>query len=329
MDHVSQYTPSSRREVLKQTGLAAAALMAGGRVLPARAEDVKAGGGRQRSLRIAHVTDIHVKPESDADKWFTKCLHHLQENHRPDLVVSTGDAIWDSLSAEESRVKALWDLSMRIWKSECSIPVEHSIGNHDIWGVEKAESKTTGNEPLYGKKWVMSLHEWERPYRSFDRRGWHFIALDTVQPVDDHYIGHIDEAQFEWLAHDLARVDAKTPVLVFGHIPLLSAAAFFKSRSAEKSGEWHVPASVMSIDARRMKDLFLKYPNVKIALSGHLHLVDRVDYLGVSYICGGAVAGGWWKGKNQEFEPGYNILDVYSDGTFEHKYVSYGWKPKA
>jgi hypothetical protein len=146
-----------------------------------------------------------------------------------------------------------------------------------------------------------------------------------VTPKGSGYIGQLDETQFEWLADDLARVDAKTPVLLFCHIPILSAAAFFKGKS-ESSGEWKVGAPVMLIDARRIKNLFVKHPNVKLCLSGHLHLVDRVDYAGVTYLCGGAVSGGWWRGDNQECKPGYGVIDLYGDGTFENKYVTYGWK---
>jgi len=307
--------------------MAAAFLAGGGAIRTARAESPPPGG-RKRLLRIAHLSDIHVQPELHAAEGMAACLRHAREHHRPDLVVNTGDAIFDSIGTEEARVRKLWELSKKIWKDECSVPVEHAIGNHDIWGINKKKSKTTGTEPLYGKKWIMSLHGWERPYRSFDRAGWHFIALDTVSHEETSYRGHIDDEQFEWLGQDLDKVDPKTPVLVFGHIPILSAAAFFK-RPSEKDGDWNVPAAVMSIDARRLKSLFFKHPNVRLCLSGHLHLVDRVDYLGVSYLCGGAVSGNWWKGDNQEFPPGYGIIDLYTDGTFENKYVSYGWKAQA
>jgi len=229
------------------------------------------------------------------------------------------------MAVEEDQVRSLWELSQKVWKAECSVPVEHAIGNHDIWGIHKSKSKTTGSEPLYGKKWVMSLNGWERPYRSFDRGGWHFIALDTVSPLEDAYKGFIDDEQFAWIEQDLAKVGGKTPVLLFGHIPLLSAAAFFR-RTHEESGNWVVPGDRMVINARKMKDLFYKHPNVKVSLSGHLHMVDRVDYLGVSYLCNGAVSGAWWRGKSQEFEPGYGIVDLYADGTIENKYVTYGWK---
>ncbi len=319
---------SSRRCVLKMAAGVAAAFLTGKDSRGAAFGDTSTAGNRKRALRIAHLTDIHVKPELQADKGLATCLRHVQEHHKPDLILDTGDTIFDSMAAEESRVRSLWELSQKIWKAECGVPVERAIGNHDVWGIRKKGSKTTGNEPLYGKKWIMSLHGWERPYRSFDRGGWHFVALDSVSPKEDGYIGHIDDEQFEWLGQDLARVAPRTPVLLFCHIPILSAAAFLK-REPDESGDWRVPASRMLIDARRLKDLFYKHRNVKVCLSGHLHVVDRVDYLGVSYLCGGAVSGGWWKGNCQECEPGYAVIDLYTDGTFDNKYVTYGWKPQA
>lgn len=108
------------------------------------------------------------------------CLRHAQEHYRPDLILNTGDTIVDSMATEEARVRMLRELSQRIWRFECGVPVEHAVGNHDVWGINKKNSKTNGTEPLYGKKWVMLLYGWERSYRSFDGAGRHFIALDNV-----------------------------------------------------------------------------------------------------------------------------------------------------
>jgi hypothetical protein len=82
----------------------------------------------------------------------------------------------------------------------------------------------------------------------------------------------------------------------------------------------------MHVDARKLKDMFLEHSNVKACLSGHIHLVDRVDYLGVSYYCNGAVSGAWWDGDYQECAPGYALVDLYDDGSVENVYVTYGWK---
>ncbi len=68
---------------------------------------------------------------------------------------------------------------------------------------------------------------------------------------------------------------------------------------------------------------FNQHKNVKLAVSGHIHLTDRVDYNGVSYCCNGAVSGRWWFGKYQHTEAGYAIIDLYDDGSFTNTYVSY------
>ncbi len=283
-----------------------------------------------RSLRIAHLTDVHVQPELGAGEGLAACLQHVQSlKDRPQLILSGGDSIMDSFGQDQARTKLQWDLWARVLKGECSIPVEACIGNHDVWGWNRDSSKATGDEPLYGKKWAVEALGLSKRYRSFDREGWHFVVLDSTQPAakPGSYTAHLDEEQFDWLERDLAATKPETPVLVLSHIPILSAAAFFDGENT-KGPDWVVPGAWMHMDAKKIKDLFGKHPNVKVCLSGHLHLVDRVDYNGVTYFCNGAVSGGWWKGNYHECAPGYATLDLYPDGTFERQYIPYGWTPK-
>lgn len=289
-----------------------------------------ASANRTRVLRIAHLTDIHVQPELGAEKGMAACLHHVQEQRdRPDLILTGGDSIMDSLGATRDRTKLQWKIWNNLLRSDCSLPVEPCIGNHDVWGWNQKNSGATPDDPQYGKKWATEALQIPERYRSFDKAGWHFIILDSTHeapPGKGDYIAKLDEQQFGWLASDLARVNPSTPILVLSHIPILSAVAFFDGEN-EKTGDWVVPGSWMHIDARRIKDLFKKHPNVKVCISGHLHHVDRVDYLGISYLCNGAVCGGWWKGDNQECDEGYGLINLYSDGSFDNEYVGYGWQP--
>src|SRR5690349_2250606 len=64
---------------------------------------------------------------------------------------------------------------------------------------------------------------------------------------------------------------------------------------------------------KRIKDLFQKCKSVKLALSGHVHYVDAIEYLGVKYLCNGAVSGNWWRNPLalDEFAPVYAIIDLY------------------
>lgn len=232
----------------------------------------------------------------------------------------------DAFGADHDRTKVQWDLFGKVLRDECSLPVEHCIGNHDVWSF-----RTREDNPMHAakavKKWALAELGLESPYRTFVKGGWRFIVLDSTFPSGNGYTARLDDEQFEWLGQTLRDSDPKQPVLIVSHIPILAACAYFDGDN-EKSGNWVVPGAWMHIDARRIKDLFFKHPNVKAAISGHIHLIDRVEYLGVSYLCNGAVCGGWWKGNYQECEPGYALVDLFDDGTVESRYVAFGWTPR-
>ncbi len=311
----------SRRDGLKLgLGAVAAGLASGAPLASAATADAA-----KRALRIAFLTDFHVQPERGASDGMVRCLRHVQaQADKPELILNGGDAVMDVFATDATRAKIQADLWRRILKDECPQPIEHCLGNHDIWGWDKRTSRTSGNERAWGKQWGLDLYGLTSRYRSFDRAGWHFIVLDSTQPEKNAYAAFIDEPQFEWLKDDLSKTPADVPVLVLSHIPILSVAAFMDAQT-EQSGTWIVNATLMHRDGRRLKDLFRDHPNVKLCLSGHEHLFDRCEYNGVTYACGGSVCGRWWRGPNQETREGYSTIDLFADGTFDLRYVDYGW----
>lgn len=310
---MSQYT---RREVLKGIGGTLVGLTAFAGATPTVPK-------RKRVLRVAHLTDVHLQPEGSAVAGFVRCLKAVHElTPRPDLILNGGDSVMDVFAQNADRARILGDLWRKTLREHCQIPVEHCIGNHDIWGWNKERSGCTGSEPNYGKKWAMELYELTTPYRSFDKAGWHFIVLDATFSVPNSYLARLDDEQFEWLKEDLKRTPANTPTLVLSHQPILSASAYLDGEN-EKSGNWVVPGQWMCIDARRLIELFYQHKQVKLCLSGHIHLYDRVDYNGVTYFCDGAVSGRWWGGNYHQTPPGFAVIDLYDDGTFEHVYRTY------
>lgn len=45
------------------------------------------------------------------------------------------------------------------------------------------------------------------------------------------------------------------------------------------------------------------------------------------HICGGAVCADYWRRPltyRPEFEAGYGLVDLFSDGAFEYRFVDYG-----
>lgn len=314
----------SRRDLLRSSALAASGFAL------APVLNAAAPARRRRVARFAHVTDIHVQPELEAAKGMAAMLHHAQNlKDRPDFIMTGGDLIMDAWGADYGRTDLQWTIFNKVLEAECSLPVEHCIGNHDVWGWSKREGNPV-EAAKSGKKWALEVLKLASPFRRFQRAGWHFIVLDSVHPAlkGTGYMAQFDEPQVEWLAQELSRIPKSEPVLIVSHIPILSAAVFFDGNLV-KDGNWAVPGAWMHVDAERMKDLFSKYPNVKAAISGHLHLVDLVQYNGVSYYCNGAVCGAWWNGNYHECQPGYALMDLFSDGTIERQYVTYGWDKRS
>lgn len=306
----------NRRELIG-TGVAGLAASAGAKL--GIVEQAK-----KRVLRIAHLTDMHVQPEKGAQAGFEKGLEECQK-HSPDVIFIGGDMIMDSLGSDLDRALAQWKLFEAGTKASSGVPVRHALGNHDVWGwnnIDKYQSHA-----MFGKQLAQDRLELAKPYYAFEQAGWKFIVLDSTHRKAEGggYTAKLDEDQFGWLQDQLANTKKEMPVLVLSHIPLFCACAMLDGDN-EKSGNWQVPGAWTHIDFRRIKDLFQKHPNVKVALSGHIHLADRVDYLGVSYFCNGAVSGGWWGGKYQEFGNSYAIVDLFEDGSFKNDYIQFDWK---
>ncbi len=274
----------------------------------------------ERVLRLAHITDVHVQPEDGAPEGFEKCLHHIQSlQDSVDIIFNGGDCIMDALGKEKSRVQTQWELWQSIIKSEAGLPVVNCIGNHDVWGAGPE------SDPLYGKSWAQDELALNQRYQSFEQAGWHFIVLDSTHPNAEGgwYTAKLDEEQYDWLQTDLQQVDKNTPVMVFSHIPIVAACAYFDGEN-EKSGDWRVPGAWMHIDARDMVELFHRHHNVKLCLSGHIHLLDEVVYNGVTYMCNGAVSGNWWNPKPyHQTKAGYAVMNLYKDGSFDREYIHY------
>lgn len=288
--------------------------------LPERRSETSA----RKAARVVHMTDFHVQPELRAQEGMTAALHHAQLlKPSPDLIITGGDLVMDAFAATEARTRIQWDIFLNTLRSECRLPVEHCIGNHDVWGWDQTRSGTLGTEAQWGKRWAEDVLGVQR-FRSFNRFGWHFIILDSTHRKDQGFVGLLDDEQYAWLENDLAVTDTSTPVVVVSHIPLVSVCAFFNLPHVQGT-DWNIPGFYVHTDAWRLRDLFIRYPNVRLCLSGHVHQLERIDYQGVVYFCNGAVCGNWWHGPYHNCPEGYAIIDLYDDGTFEHAYVAYGW----
>jgi 3',5'-cyclic-AMP phosphodiesterase len=274
---------------------------------------------RKRVLRLAHLTDVHVYSERMSAQGFAECLNHVQAQHdQPEMIFFGGDNVMNV----DGDGRNTADEQLRIWnkvlKDHCSLPYKIVVGNHDV----------LANNPVDGKRWAVDSYGLPNRYYSFEQAGWNFIVLDSTFPLEEGYKGRLDEEQRQWLEKTLNKISKTTPICIISHIPILSPCCYFDGEN-EETGDWIVPGSWMHIDARYLKGVFYRHPNVRLCLSGHSHLVDTATYLNVTYACNGAVSGAWWEGANQEFNPGYALVDLYDDGSSRIEFVNYGWIAKS
>ncbi len=279
---------------------------------------------KKKPLRFAHITDIHVKPGLIPEAGMAKVLHHLQSlDPKVEFVINGGDAIMDALNADKQKTQIQWDLFKNILQKENSLPVYHTIGNHDVWGWFLKENRPE-NDRLYGKQWAVEELAIKDRYYSFTKGNWHFIVLDSTQlnPAGG-YIGKIDDPQLEWLKQELADIPPSKHICIVSHIPILSICSGLYFEKTETNGDLMIKRNLMHTDFFTLKKLFSKYPNIRVCISGHIHLQDEVDYLGIKYYCNGAVCGNWWSGAFQEFDPAYALMEFYDDGSTKRTMMKY------
>ncbi|MBL7727326.1 MAG: metallophosphoesterase [Dinghuibacter sp.] len=308
-----------KRSQFLKTG---AALAAGVLAAP---ELTFADAGKKKPLRFAHITDIHVQPGIIPETGMAKALHHVQQSpYKPSFIINTGDSVMDTLKTDRAATQQQWNLFTGILAKENSLPIHHAIGNHDVWGWFIKENRPE-SDPLYGKEWVkQALHLPERFYR-FDKGNWTFVVLDSTQnnPAGG-YIAYIDEVQMNWLKKTLAEIPKEQFICIVSHIPILSVCAGLFFGKNEPNGDLKIQRNLMHTDFFVLKELFKSHANIKCCISGHIHLQDEIEYLGIKYYCNGAISGNWWKGAYQDFAPAYAIMELFPDGSSRRTMVQYG-----
>ena len=301
-----------RRSLIKNL-----ALLTGGLTVPA----VLKAQPSCKPIRIAHITDTHIQPHIGAAKGFERCLHHIQSLETiPDFLINGGDAIMGLHGASESSIDRQWELFSKVLKSENGLPIYHCVGNHDIFKKDNSRENFES-----GKNQAKDQLGINQSYYEINKENWKILVLDSIQSKIEGkgYQGKIDEWQMEWLKSKLQESRQQNQfVMIVSHIPILSACVFLDGKNF-KNGEWRVPETWMHGDAEELIELFDNYPNIKLAISGHIHLNDRIDYNHVTYFCNGAVSGNWWMGNYKKTAPGYAIIDLYPDGRFSNQYLKY------
>ena len=227
-------------------------------------------------LTLGFVSDIHVGPpalfEGKLRKLSAQSLSLLAEVVEqmnllgPDLLVNLGDDIEDeSEQLDVQRLSAV----MREF-SQFRGEVIHVAGNHDTVHVDASSLAR-----LWRLSGSASTPEVAPLCYALHRKGFHLLVLHTHEVKDERV--YIDEAQFAWLAAELA-TSLEPKVVIMHH----SAAdqVLRGNRWFEKA-----PHLCLVAERKRLREL-LKPHDVRLVVNGHLHwnhlaVIDGVPYLTV------------------------------------------------
>ena len=313
-----------RRSFTALSGLAALGAVVGLPQQTARA----AGAPRTaaRALRFAHFTDTHITPDRPSEPGMKEAFDTAQADGI-EMILTGGDLIMDSFETKREQVDREWALLHRLFAEHCKVPVEHCLGNHDILGWCRSKAEMKGDEPDFGYARALAELKLAERWRSFDRNGWHFIVLSSVEPDPNDecgYLARLVPDQLAWLEADLAK--NTLPTVVVSHIPIVSVTAMMRGKGIGRGDKSEISGGILHLDTNAVHALFRKSGKVKLVLSGHMHLVDRCEADGVTYACSGAISGGWWKPSATYCDPCYGLVDLMTDGSFTLEVKPTGWK---
>lgn len=225
--------------------------------------------------RFVQASDTHIAPPVVNR---TRRMIQLVDSIAPALLLVTGDLVKDALRVSEAEATGYYELFDRELAA-LRTPFRTVPGNHEMFGIERAQSQVPTTHPLLGK--TMYRRRLGPEYYSFNAGGVHFVALNTVDIDDQWYYGHVDSLQLAWLRRDLAVVPDSVPVVTFGHIPLVSASegvgGYTESSPAPtiitvngRKQFRHVASNLDAVLAAIAPHRF------EIALGGHIHYREQV-----------------------------------------------------
>ena len=206
-------------------------------------------------MLIAHITDPHLGLDTrflpghpGPQEALRRALSHVRTmDPAPEVLLLTGDL---TDSGAEADYRTLQDmLSDTLPRPDEGGPhVWAVLGNHDHRATARQVLGDMVGPAADAPEGLTCLHT--------EHGGLHFIGLDTVVPGRSH--GELDDAQLDWLAHQL-QACAGQPVVIFMHHPPLV------------SGMAVMDASGLLRGRERLAALVHEHGGVQLIAAGHLH----------------------------------------------------------
>lgn len=269
-----------------------------------------------RLARFAFITDTHIRPTENAEKWIAVALKKVA-SLKPDFVVHGGDLLDTADQQSIPEIEATFEKWKAIAKPT-GLKFHHTLGNHDLASI--AGAKKDPANPLSGKGFFSNKIATGKSYYSVDHGNMLLVVLDTVEITPEGgFRGFVDSTQLAWIKKTLEETPKTKPVVISGHIPIFSLVPEYDAGSTQP-----ISSGTVVING---KDVFeiIKDHNVVAVFQGHTHSIEDLRYIKTKYITGGAICGNWWKGARfGVHEPGFAMVEVFADRA-EWTYHTYGW----
>ena len=161
----------------------------------------------KKSIFFAQISDSHIGFNKEANTDVTGTLREAVAKlnalpERPAFVLHTGDITQLAKPSE-------FDTANEILKGVKTDRVLYVPGEHDVAGDNGVAYLARYGKGATGHGWY-----------SFDHGGVHFIGLVNVMDLKPGGLGSLGREQLAWLADDVRRLPASTPIVMFAHVPL-------------------------------------------------------------------------------------------------------------
>ena len=101
----------------------------------------------QQKFRFIHASDTHM---DSLNLPRMERFREMADSLAVDFVIITGDLVRDALRVKEETASAYYRLYLQEI-AKFRMPVYSSVGNHELFGIERDKSLVSPDHPLYGK----------------------------------------------------------------------------------------------------------------------------------------------------------------------------------
>lgn len=264
---------------------------------------------RSKGFSFVHLTDMHVKRKRLGHEGYEACVNHVNRyfNHA-EFALMGGDLAFDGNYTDKAEFADQIELYKAV-SDKLKMPYYNAIGNHDVLGWH-SRRKVSSDDPDLGKKLIMQKLGMSASYYSFNHKGWHFVVMDSIFPVEAQhgpgYKAAFGDTQLEWLRFDLGK-NHEMPTVIVTHI-----AAFCHITQMNGDPKSNALGHMVVEDTVKFRQIIERH-KVKAVLQGHSHVPEDYNYNGIWYITSQSVSAAWWGGNWKGYLPGYTVLTANGD----------------